>query len=56
MEKVRTYHVVEADSVEELQKEVMLTIKNGYIPIGGVSVIKLLDHYKFFQAIALYED
>jgi len=56
LQTARAYHILEADSLQNLEKEVRDTFQNDYVPIGGVSVVQTDDGLKFYQAVILYHD
>ena len=45
------YMILNADSISSLENKVKLSIANGYIPQGGVSVIVRTDFNTYLQAM-----
>lgn len=50
------YNIVRSDTMYALIKNVNTAIRDGFEPLGGVTMVPTEDGYLFMQAVAKYED
>ena len=57
MNKISDYKILQADSSDKLQEEVMNSISKGFVLTGGVCVVQILQFGSiFYQAICMFSE
>ena len=57
MNKISDYKILQADSAEKLQKEVLSLFLQGYVLAGGVSVVRTLQFENILsQAVCKFSE